>query len=60
MATGVAVKVGENFGIKIKFIGEVKLRIAALGAAKAEESRTLAAANGQVPSAVAPEPVAAV
>ena len=31
VATGTAVKVGENFGIKVSFIGNVKARIAALG-----------------------------
>lgn len=28
---GVAVKVGENFGLRITFIGEVKERVAAMG-----------------------------
>ncbi|MBL0927667.1 MAG: FliM/FliN family flagellar motor switch protein [Phycisphaerales bacterium] len=32
VGTGTAVKVGENFGLKIAFIGNVKERIAALGA----------------------------
>lgn len=31
IGTGVAVKVGENFGIKITYIGDLKSRIAALG-----------------------------
>lgn len=31
IGTGVAVKVGENFGIRITFIGDLKSRIAALG-----------------------------
>lgn len=41
VATGTAVKVGENFGIKVSFIGDVRSRIEAMGkgdeAAKAEE-----------------------
>ncbi len=32
IGTGVAVKVGENFGIRITYVGNLKLRIAALGA----------------------------
>lgn len=31
VGTGVAVKVGENFGLQISFIGDVQERIAALG-----------------------------
>ena len=31
VATGTAVKVGENFGIKVAFIGDVKSRIEAMG-----------------------------
>lgn len=31
VGTGVAVKVGENFGIRITYIGDVKNRIVALG-----------------------------
>ena len=31
VGTGLAVKVGENFGIKITYIGDLKARIAALG-----------------------------
>ncbi len=34
IGTGNAVKVGENFGVKITYIGDLKHRIAALGAAK--------------------------
>lgn len=33
VGAGLAVKVGENFGIKITYIGDIKARIAALGAA---------------------------
>lgn len=31
VGTGNAVKVGENFGIRIEFIGDLKTRIAAMG-----------------------------
>jgi flagellar motor switch protein FliN/FliY len=31
IATGVAVKVGENFGLRVTFIGDLKERIGALG-----------------------------
>lgn len=30
VATGTAVKVGENFGVKLTYIGDVKARIAAM------------------------------
>lgn len=42
IGTGVAVKVGENFGIKIAFIGPLAERIKALGAPKpkAQEAAT--------------------
>ena len=33
VATGVAVKVGENFGIKIRFVGDLRSRINAFGSA---------------------------
>jgi len=39
---GVAVKVGENFGIKIRFVGDLRSRINAFGSA--------AAAAGDVPA----------
>jgi len=32
IGTGAAVKVGENFGIRINYIGDIRERIAALGA----------------------------
>lgn len=32
IGTGTAVKVGENFGLRISYIGDVRARIAALGA----------------------------
>jgi flagellar motor switch protein FliN/FliY len=31
IGTGTAVKVGENFGLRITYIGDVRARIAALG-----------------------------
>lgn len=31
IGTGVAVKVGENFGLKITYMGDLKARIAAMG-----------------------------
>lgn len=44
IGSGVAVKVGENFGIRITFVGDVKERIRALGeAAEAAASKSLAA-----------------
>jgi len=46
IGTGSAVKVGENFGIRISFIGDVRQRVAALG--------------GPAASADGPEPLAAV
>jgi len=33
IGTGSAVKVGENFGIRINYLGDIKTRIAALGQA---------------------------
>jgi len=38
IGTGTAVKVGENFGIRITYIGDLKDRISALGAAAGAES----------------------
>ena len=35
IGTGTAVKVGENFGLRISFLGDVRARIEALGAAVA-------------------------
>ncbi|MGP1309567.1 MAG: FliM/FliN family flagellar motor switch protein [Phycisphaerales bacterium] len=42
VGTGVGVKVGENFGVKVAFIGDLKQRILALGAQKqaAPEGKT--------------------
>lgn len=36
LATGTAVKVGENFGLRLSAVGELKDRIAAMGAGAAE------------------------
>ncbi|MGD9690017.1 MAG: FliM/FliN family flagellar motor switch protein [Phycisphaerales bacterium] len=36
IATGTAVKVGENFGIRISFVGDVRSRLAAMGPEGAE------------------------
>lgn len=40
IATGTAVKVGENFGIKITFVGDVRTRVSALGETPAESNTT--------------------
>lgn len=50
VATGTAVKVGENFGIKLTYIGDVKARIEAMGkpgdsAADADEAAANALAE---------------
>lgn len=38
IGAGTAVKVGENFGVRITFIGDVRERIVALGAGEDEEA----------------------
>lgn len=43
IGVGRAVKVGENFGIRVTFIGDVRTRIAALAAAEAAPSPAVAA-----------------
>jgi flagellar motor switch protein FliN/FliY len=43
IGTGTAVKVGENFGFKIAFIGDVRERIEAMGARKAADAQTVKA-----------------
>lgn len=46
IGTGAAVKVGENFGIRINFVGDVQQRIAALGSASnAQQSEADAMAD---------------
>src|SRR4051812_49415305 len=39
IGTGTAVKVGENFGLRISYIGDVRERIEALGAAPGAEAQ---------------------
>ncbi len=36
IGTGVAVKVGENFGLQIEFVGDVRTRIEAMGEIRRE------------------------
>lgn len=36
IGTGVAVKVGENFGLQIEFVGDVRTRIEAMGETRRE------------------------
>lgn len=43
IGTGTAVKVGENFGLKIAFIGNVRERIEAMGAKKVVNAQTAVA-----------------
>ena len=43
---GFAVKVGENFGIKITYMGDLRTRIEALGAAEVGADGTQAAGDG--------------
>ncbi|MHC4975689.1 MAG: FliM/FliN family flagellar motor switch protein [Planctomycetota bacterium] len=49
IATGIAVKVGENFGIQISYIGNIQERLDAL-AAEAQEQAAAAAAPDPEPS----------
>lgn len=39
IGTGVAVKVGENYGVRVTFVGDIKDRIDALGSTRAEEEQ---------------------
>lgn len=41
IGTGVAVKVGENFGVRITYIGDLKDRIQALGSGQSSEDAVL-------------------
>lgn len=50
---GFAVKVGENFGIKITYIGDLRTRIEALGAAEQAEADGAAARGGDGLAALA-------
>lgn len=49
IGSGIAVKVGENFGLKIAFIGEVSERLAALtsGAGSSEDSGESAVSDAE-------------
>lgn len=38
IGSGTAVKVGENFGLRVTFIGDVRARIEAMSGAEASES----------------------
>lgn len=51
IGTGQAVKVGENFGLRISFIGDLRARIDALAGKAAEDAAAPAAAEG------IPEPI---
>lgn len=48
VGTGVAVKVGENFGVRVTYIGDIKNRIHALGAG--EDPAPTAEEDGSTPS----------
>lgn len=50
IGTGTAVKVGENFGLRISFIGDVRQRIAALGQTSSTEP------GAEAPVTNTPEP----
>lgn len=54
IGAGRAVKVGENFGIRINFIGDLKSRIAALGLSggSATPTRSQASVDADPPQAV--------
>lgn len=58
IATGLAVKVGENYGLRVTYVGDLKSRIAALGAGGDSASAAPAPARAQTAPA-APEPAAA-
>lgn len=51
IGTGVAVKVGENFGIKITFIGDLRERISAMSGGSAEGSAGAAEAGAELTGA---------
>lgn len=52
---GNAVKVGENFGIRITYVGNLKDRIRALGEPAASESNASSASDGTAAAALAEE-----
>ncbi len=41
VGTGTAVKVGENFGVRVTYVGEIEQRIAALGEADPAKAQQL-------------------
>ena len=61
IGVGTAVKVGENFGIRVTFVGDLKSRISALGAARAipAPATKTAPAPTAAPDAATAEPAAA-
>ncbi|MBX3403046.1 MAG: FliM/FliN family flagellar motor switch protein [Phycisphaeraceae bacterium] len=56
IGSGHAVKVGENFGLRISFIGDVRQRIHALGEAAAPAGAKAAESPADVVAADEPEP----
>lgn len=53
IGTGSAVKVGENFGLRISFIGDIRERIAALGRTPPADAAEVPAGDGASMSASA-------
>jgi len=47
VATGAAVKIGERFGIKITFVGDVRARIEAMGASSPAKTDTASDENAE-------------
>src|SRR5262245_46071557 len=58
IGTGVAVKVGENFGVRITYIGDLKDRIKAMGGSEAEAATGTPARAAAPPQVVDPAEVA--
>jgi len=58
IGTGIAVKVGENFGLQITFIGDARSRLAAMAAAprQASESPSRESPSPEPPEAESAEP----
>src|SRR5262245_31789718 len=52
VGTGVAVKVGENFGVRVTFIGDLKDRIHAMGASPAAQSENGETAPVETPAVI--------
>src|SRR5437867_1478356 len=59
IGTGRAVKVGENFGIHVNYVGDIKSRIAALGAASAGVAANVGDSATTAAAAVSPDADAA-